>query len=172
MPRVFNCVSKDNLFTSDVEATIPFVVEIDSGWTNCGIKNIFAPLEPVVRTKKLRSHRLISIGYLEPSEFGADLPRPLSHIIVNVISSVSKNIAVVGSNITITLNSELIEYWELLLRSRSSNRHENIAHSLALTILNSTGNGISDIVHNIRYLEVSTTDDGVYIKLLIGSKLA
>jgi hypothetical protein len=172
LPRILSGIGKNDLFTSYVEATIPLVVEVDSGRANGIIKDVFAPLKPVVRSKELRSHGNDGVGYLEPAKFCADLPWPLSHVIVDVISSISQDIAVVRSNVTITQDSELVEHWKLLLRSGSSNWHENVTHLLALAVLNGTCNSISNIVHNISDFEVSSTDDRVDVELLIRSKLA
>ena len=74
LPRVFNCISENDLVTSDVEATIPLVVEADSGRANGVIEDVFAPLKPESRIQEVRSHGNDGVGCLEPAELGADLP--------------------------------------------------------------------------------------------------
>ena len=95
LPRIFSCISKYNLVASNVETTVQLVVEINGGWADGVIENVFAPLKPVVGSKKLRSHGNKRVGNLEPSELGTNLPTPLSHIVIDVIGSVSEDIAVV-----------------------------------------------------------------------------
>jgi hypothetical protein len=53
LPRVLSGVGEDNLVSSDVKATVPLVVETDSGGSNGLIEDVLAPLEPVVGTEKL-----------------------------------------------------------------------------------------------------------------------
>jgi len=46
LPGILNCIGKNDLVTSDVEATIPLVVEADSGRANGVIEDVLAPLKP------------------------------------------------------------------------------------------------------------------------------
>ena len=52
LPRVFNGVGKHDLVTSDVEATVPLVVEVDSGRANGVIEDVLAPLKPERRIQE------------------------------------------------------------------------------------------------------------------------
>lgn len=74
LPGILSGIGENDLFTSNVEASIPLVIEVDSGRANGVIEDVLAPLKPVVRSKELRSHGDDGVGYLEPTEFGADLP--------------------------------------------------------------------------------------------------
>jgi len=74
LPGILSGISKNNLVASDVEATIPIVVEVDSRRANGVIKDVLAPLKPEGRIQEVRSHGNDSVGCLEPAEFGADLP--------------------------------------------------------------------------------------------------
>jgi uncharacterized membrane protein YeiH len=53
LPRVFNCIGENDLVTSDVEATIPIVVEVDSGRANGVIKDVLAELKPIGRIQEV-----------------------------------------------------------------------------------------------------------------------
>ncbi len=53
LPRVFSCISKYNLIPSNVEAAVPLVIEVNSGWPDSVIEYILAPLKPVVGSEKL-----------------------------------------------------------------------------------------------------------------------
>ena len=74
LPRVFNGICKHDFVTSDVEATVPLVIEVDSGRANGVIEDVLAPLKPECRIQEARSHGNDGVGDLEPAEFGADLP--------------------------------------------------------------------------------------------------
>jgi hypothetical protein len=74
LPRFFNGVGKHDLVTSDVEATVPLIVEVDSGRANGVIEDVLAPLKPERRIQEARSHGDDRVGDLEPAEFGTDLP--------------------------------------------------------------------------------------------------
>ena len=52
LPRVFNGVGKHDFVTSDIEATVPLVVEVDSGRANGVIEDVLAPLKPERRIQE------------------------------------------------------------------------------------------------------------------------
>ena len=95
LPRIFSCICENNLITGNVETTVQLVIEIHSRWADGVIENVFAPLKPVIGSKKLRSHGDYRVGNLEPSKLGTNLPTPLSHVVIDVIGCISENIAVV-----------------------------------------------------------------------------
>jgi hypothetical protein len=108
---------------------------------------------------------------LEPAELGTNLIHPLTLILINVIGSILEDITVGISDIAVTLNSVLVEDRELLLKACGSNAVKDIAHALAFPILNGTCNGIGYVTHEVTDVEFSPTKDGVYVVLLIWSKL-
>lgn len=88
---------------------------------------------------------------MEPAELGADLPRPLSPIVVDIVSDIPEDVSVVGANVSIALDSKLIEDGELLLYWGSCDAVENIAHLLSASVLDGTCNCISDVVHEVSW---------------------
>ncbi len=50
---------------------------------------------PVIKSYKLRAERVDSPGGLEPAELRAHLPRPLPHILVDIICHILKQSSIV-----------------------------------------------------------------------------
>ena len=172
LPGVFDGVCKYNLITCDVSAAVVRVVPVNNGRASVVVENIFAPLEPKVGTKEVRSHGLDGVGDLEPAELGADLPRPLSRVVIDVIGDVLEDVSVVRTDISIALDCELIENWELLLNWSGGDAVEDVAHLLSASVLNGSCNCVSNVVHKISRRKVSATEYLIHVVLVIRSELS
>jgi hypothetical protein len=171
LPRVFNGIGENDLISSDVEAAIPLVVEVDSRRTNSLIEDVLAELKPIGRIQEVRSHGDNRVRFLEPAELGTHLVHPLTLILINVIGNILEDITVGISDVSVALNSILVEYRELLLKAGGGNAVKDIAHALAFPILDGTSNGIGDVAHEVTDVQFSPTKDGVDVVLLIWPKL-
>ena len=171
LPGVFDSVREDNLITSDVSAAVVRVVPVNNGRASVVIEDIFAPLEPEVGTKEVRSHGLDGVGDLEPAELGADLPRPLSRVVIDVIGDVLEDVSVVRTNISVALDCELIEDWELLLNWSGGDAVEDVAHLLSASVLDGSSYCICDVVHEVSRRKVSATEYLIHVVLVIRSEL-
>lgn len=171
LPGVFDGVGKVDLATLDVEAT-PLLIDPAHIWrANIIGEDILAEGEPVVRSKELRAHGEDCIGNLEPPEFSADLPHPLTAILVDIIGFVPNIVAAVGSNVTATLNGPLSDYREGILHVSKCDAVEDITHLLPLPILNTSGNCISNVAHEIANWKGLTPEDGVNVFLIFRCEL-
>jgi hypothetical protein len=171
LPRVFNCIGENDLVTSDVEATIPLVVEVDRGRANGVIEDVLAEFKPIGRIQEVRSHGDNRVWFLEPAKLCAYLVHPLTLILINVVGSIFEYITVGISDVSVALNSILVEDRELLLKAGSGNAVKDIAHALAFPILNGSCHGIGYVAHEVADVQFSPTKDGVDVVLLFWSKL-
>jgi hypothetical protein len=92
---------------------------------------------------------------LEPSELGADLPCPLSLVLVDVVGDVLKKVSVVTLEVSHShLVCDLLNNWELSYNSAGVNRVEDVAKSFSGAILDLSCKDISKIVHEISVVKV------------------
>jgi hypothetical protein len=99
LPRIFNSICKHNLAASDVKATIMRIVPVHNGSATLNIalpKNCFTERFPIIKSYILRAERVDSPGCLEPAELSANLPSPLSHILVDIISHILKQSSIIA----------------------------------------------------------------------------
>ena len=146
LPGVLNRVSEDDVAALDVEATVEIVVVINSWGTNVVSEDIFAKLEPVVRPKQLRAHREHLVRNLEPPKFCAYLPHPLASIIVDIVSLISKEFSSCLTHVAI---GPLSDHGDHILGTSKGRTTKDIAHGLALAVLNTAGNAIGNIAHKV-----------------------
>ena len=105
---------------------------------------------------------MFSVRHLEPSELCACLPRPLSAVIVDIVSDVLKD----SSVITIKrghahLIGNLLNHCELGHDCRCLDTSEDITEALSVAVLNLAGKDISEIVHKVAVIEALGNLEGV-----------
>lgn len=109
---------------------------------------------------------------MEPAELGADLPRPLSRVVVDVVCDVPEDVPVVRADVPVALNRELIEHRQLLLHWRRRYAVEHVAHLLAPAVLDSSRHCVGDVVHEVSRRQVSATEHLVHVVLVIRCEFA
>jgi hypothetical protein len=75
------------------------IVPVHNGSATLNIalaKNCFTERLPIIKSYKLRAERVDCPGCLEPAELSANLPSPLSHILVDIISHILKQSSIIA----------------------------------------------------------------------------
>lgn len=121
LPRVFNGVDKLDVLALDVKTSVLVNVVLDVWLSELLSEDSRAVRNPVIMSNSLGSHSILSLRNLEPSEFSAVLPSPLSHVVVDIVGNVLKRLSVVLAKEHSLSLSVLHENWQLLLRVSSGN---------------------------------------------------
>jgi hypothetical protein len=80
LPRILNGIGKYNILSCDIKTAI-----LIDKFLNCRFSNLFsinrlAIRNPVSFIDKIGSEGVLLVGHLEPTQFSAELPCPLTHI--------------------------------------------------------------------------------------------
>lgn len=102
---------------------------------------------------------MINVGDLEPSELGAVLPGPLSHVVLAIHLDVreSNSIILIKSNsmlICVLLYDRNLKFHFIL-----SNAHENVAQIGSSSVLNAKSEGICNIKHEVSIVHTLAVED-------------
>jgi hypothetical protein len=73
----------------------------------------------------------------------------LTLILINVVGNILEDITVGISDVSVALNSILVEDRELLLKAGGGNAVKDIAHALAFPVLNGSCYGIGNVAHEV-----------------------
>jgi len=107
----------------------------------------------------LRSHSVLSLRDLEPSEFSTILPSPLSHVIVNVDGGVLKGLSVIFIKRHSPGSSILLKNWQLKLRISCCDTVQHVAKFDSVAILNGTCEDICNVIHEVSFINVFHSKD-------------
>ena len=107
----------------------------------------------------LRSHSVLCLRDLEPSELGTILPSPLSHVLVNVIGDVLKGLSVILAKVHSLCSGILHDYWKLQFRIGCCNAAQHVAKFYSSSILNSKSKDIRNEEHEISFVNVFHSKD-------------
>lgn len=149
LPRILDGICEDNVFACDLEATVSLDVIVYCGLSDGVSEDGLAVGDPVTLIDELRPHGMLLIGHLEPSEFCAVLPSPLSHVVLVVHLGVGKRNSIILIKGCALLVAILLDDRELKAHVRCCNACENVAELGSATILNSEGKEVSDVPHEV-----------------------
>ena len=114
LPRVFDCVGKNNIFSCDIQATIAINKFLNCWLSDLISKNWLAIGNPVSFIDKIGSERVLFVGHLEPTQFSTELPSPLTHILVIVNIDIWKTHPIIVTQFSLSyIVSILFDNWKL-----------------------------------------------------------
>lgn len=84
LPGVLDSVEEEDVVTSVVQSTVGKVGHVRAWWQEVWVEDSLAVVGPEGLVQSWRSHWVVLVGLLPPSERGAVLVSPLSEILVDV----------------------------------------------------------------------------------------
>jgi hypothetical protein len=114
LPRVLDGIGEDDVRALNVQGTIVSVGSVDVGFRILSAEDVSTERSPILRSDELGSHGMLRVGDLEPAELCANLPGPLSLVLVDVIGDVLEKGSVIALEVSHAhLVSNLLDNWEL-----------------------------------------------------------
>lgn len=154
LPRILASSCKHNIASSNIEATKVLVCLSDSRWLDVFREDSLAVVEPEIglNRQSLRTHSIDGVGSLEPGKLSAILVGPLSNVLVDV------NLGASELNCIVLINTDSLV---ISVPSESGNRiiipiirFNSRTHACSFSILDSHGEDIGDVEHEIAIHDV------------------